>query len=303
MPGRKSRPRADLPTTSTVLTLSRLAPRHFLALPSVAWTLLFFLAPLILIALYSFATEDLVTFQVSFGWTTENYGFLISSLYIHTLVRSLVLSAGTTLACALIGFPFAYVLSRASRRWQTVLLIAVIVPFWTSFLVRTYAWIVLLQNNGPIESFLRWLGLLDGHLNLLYTPVSIGIGIVYGYLPLMILPIYVALERIEPEVVDAASDLGATGWSTFKRVIFPLGLPGLIAGIIIVGIPATGEYVIPEILGGGKTLMVGNILVDQFLNLGNYPFGSAIAMALMVLLLVVAFVLRRAQPDVDATAA
>jgi spermidine/putrescine transport system permease protein len=267
------------------------------------WTLLFFFAPLILIAVYSFASENLVTFRVHFGWTTDNYRFLVSALYLRTLIRSLVLSIGTTLACALIGFPFAYFLSRVSRKWQTILLIAVIVPFWTSFLVRTYAWIVLLQNNGPIDSLLRWLGLVHGHMNVLYTPVSIAIGIVYGYLPLMILPIYVALERIDPQTLDAASDLGATGWSTFKRVIFPLGLPGLIAGIIIVGIPATGEYVIPEILGGGKTLMIGNILVDQFLNVGNYPIGAALAMTLMALLLIVIFLLRLAQPDEEPTRA
>ena len=280
--------------------LPRIA-RHGLVAPNVAWTLLFFLIPLGLIVVYSFGTEDLVTFSVTFGWTTRNYGVLTSSLYVHTLIRSLVLSVSTTALCAVIGFPFAYFLSRMSRRWQGIVLVAVIVPFWTSFLVRTYAWIILLQNNGPIEGVLQKIGLLQGHLNVLYTPKSVAIGIVYGYLPLMILPIYVALERIDPRILDAAADLGAPARSTFRRVVFPLGLPGLIAGTIIVGIPATGEYLIPEILGGGKTLMAGNILVDQFLNLGNYPLGSALAVGLMLVLLIAAFALRRAQPVESAT--
>jgi len=175
----------------------------------------------------------------------------------------------------------------------------VIVPFWTSFIVRTYSWVDLLQNLGPVDRLARALG-LDGHIDILYTPWSIGIGILYSYLPLMILPIYVSLERIDPALFDAAEDLGATPWRQFRRVVLPMAVPGLIAGIIIVGVPALGEYVIPEILGGGKTLMAGNILADQFLQTGNYPFGSALAVSIMVVLMVLLFTLRRAQPAADA---
>ena len=271
--------------------LARLA----LLLPTLVITAVCFVVPLGLIALYSFGSVNQVNFDVFFGWTTGNYRAFTSELYVHTLARSVVLSVSTTLVCAVIGFTFAYFISRQSPKAQRLLLVAVIVPFWTSFIVRTYSWVDLLQNLGPIDRFARTLG-LHGHINLLYTPYSIGIGILYSYLPLMILPIYVSLERIDPALFDAAEDLGATPWRQFRRVVLPLAVPGLIAGIIIVGVPALGEYVIPQILGGGKTLMAGNILADQFLETGNYPFGSALAVSIMVVLMVLLFLLRRAQP-------
>jgi len=151
--------------------------------------------------------------------------------------------------------------------------------------VRTYSLVNLLENGGPVDDIARKLHLVSGHIDFLYTSGSIAAGMVYSYLPLMILPIYVALERIDDNLLDAASDLGASGSSLFRRVILPLGTPGVVAGAVIVGISATGEYVIPEILGGGKTLMLGNVVADQFLNVGNYPFGSAIAMSLLALLI------------------
>ena len=269
--------------------------RLALLLPTLVITAVCFVVPLGLIALYSFGSVNQVDFDVFFGWTTGNYRAFTSDLYLHTLARSVVLSVSTTLVCAVIGFTFAYFISRQSPKAQRLLLVAVIVPFWTSFIVRTYSWVDLLQNLGPIDRFARTLG-LHGHINLLYTQYSIGIGILYSYLPLMILPIYVSLERIDPALFDAAEDLGATPWRQFRRVVLPLAVPGLIAGIIIVGVPALGEYVIPQILGGGKTLMAGNILADQFLETGNYPFGSALAVSIMVVLMVLLFLLRRAQP-------
>jgi ABC-type spermidine/putrescine transport system permease subunit I len=271
--------------------LARLA----LLLPTLIITAVCFVVPLGLIALYSFGSVNQINFDVFFGWTTGNYRAFTSALYVHTLTRSVVLSVSTTLVCAVIGFTFAYFISRQPPKAQRLLLLAVIVPFWTSFIVRTYSWVDLLQNLGPIDRFARTMG-LHGHINILYTPYSIAIGILYSYLPLMILPIYVSLERIDPALFDAAQDLGATPWRQFRRVVLPLAVPGLIAGIIIVGVPALGEYVIPQILGGGKTLMAGNILADQFLETGNYPFGSALAVSMMVALLVFLFLLRRAQP-------
>ena len=191
------------------------------------------------------------------------------------------LSLGATAACAVLGFALAYFISRQPPRAQRLLLVAVIVPFWTSFIVRTYSWVDLLQNLGPIDRLAGTLHLTDSHISILYTPTAIAIGIIYSYLPLMILPIYVSLERIDASIYNAAADLGATPWRQFRRVVLPLAMPGVIAGSIIVGIPALGEYVIPEILGGGKTLMMGNILANQFQNTGNYPFGSALAVTLM----------------------
>jgi spermidine/putrescine transport system permease protein len=168
------------------------------------------------------------------------------------------------------------------------------VPFWTSFIVRTYGIFNLIGDSGPLARLLESLGLVgDGGLHLLFTPAGIGIGIVYSYLPLMILPLFVALERIDPALLDAANDLGAVPRRVLWRVVLPLATPGIAAGCILVGIPATGEYVIPQILGGGKTLMVGNVIADQFLNVGNYPFGAALAMVLTVIVMLVLLVLRR----------
>lgn len=267
-------------------------------MPTAAWTLVFFVAPLALITVFSLGNENLVTFNINFGWTASNYSAFGSSLYLGTLLRSVALSAGTTLGCALLGFPLAYFITRQPAKVQRILLAGVIVPFWTSFLVRTYSWVNLLQNGGPVDNLAH--GLTGHHLEVLYTPTSIAIGIIYSYLPLMVLPIYVALERVNPDLYDAAADLGARPWRQFRRVVLPLARPGLIAGIIIVGVPAMGEYVIPEILGGGKTLMIGNIIVNEYLDVGNYPFGSALAVSLMAVLMVVLFALRRVQPALEA---
>jgi spermidine/putrescine transport system permease protein len=271
--------------------------RSLLALPTFAWTTLFFFVPLTVLTVYSFGQVDFITLDIRFGWTLDNYQRITDALYLSTVLRSLALSVGTTLACAVIGLPVAYFISRQPSTRQRVLVLAVIVPFWTGFLVRTYAWANLLANEGPLEDFAQTLGLLNGTLDVLYTPTAVAIGIVYGYLPLMILPIYVALERIDPALLEAAADLGASGRRTFRRVVLPLAKPGLLAGCIIVGIPATGEYVIPAILGGNKTLMYGNVVANQFFTVGDIPFGSALAVSLMVVLTVAVLLLRRRVPE------
>jgi ABC-type spermidine/putrescine transport system permease subunit I len=273
---------------------SRLAKsaRHLLAVPSVAWTALFFLAPLGLLLLYSFGSTNLLTFQVYFGWTTSNYTGIFQKLYLDPVLRSFVLSFGATIACLLIGFPVAYTIARAKGKRQALLLLMVMIPFWTSFVVRTYGIYNVISYNGPLYQLLHTLGLVHGYIHLLFTPIGVGIGIVYTYLPLMILPLYVSLERIDPAMLEAASDLGAKPIRALRRVTLPLAVPGIIAGCILVAIPATGEYVIPQILGGGKTLMFGNVVSDQFLSIGNYPFGAALAVALTVVLMIVLMVLR-----------
>jgi ABC-type spermidine/putrescine transport system permease subunit I len=266
--------------------------RHALALPSVGWTALFFLAPLLLLLVYSFGSTNLLTYQVQFGWTLSNYHDIFQSLYLKTILRSLELSIGATVACLLIGFPVAYTISRARARRQAVLLVMVMVPFWTSFVVRTYGIYNVIADKGPLDRLLRSLGITHGDVHLLFTPLGVGIGIVYTYLPLMILPLYVALERIDLALIDAAHDLGAPPWRVLRRVVLPLARPGIVAGCILVGVPATGEYVIPQILGGNKTLMFGNVVSDQFLNVGNYPFGAALAVAFTVVLMAVLVGLR-----------
>jgi spermidine/putrescine transport system permease protein len=240
----------------------------------------------VLVGIHSFGQISLVTFEMRFGWTLQNYRDIADPIYFHTLMRSLVLSASTTVLCLLLGYPLAYFLSRQPPKRQKIGLLLVIVPFWASFVVRTYSMVNLLENGGPLDDLARRLHLISGHLNFLYSSGSIAVGMVYSYLPLMILPIYVSLERIDRSLLDAAADLGAGGSSLFRRVVLPLGRPGVVAGGVIVGISAIGEYVIPEILGGGKTLMLGNVVADQFLNVGNYPFGSAIAMSLLAMLIV-----------------
>ena len=272
--------------------------RLLLGAPTVLLVALFFVAPLALIAVYSLGTTSLVTFVTHFGWTLRNYSSLHDSLYLGTIERSLILSASATLACAILAVPIAFFIVSQRGRVQVVLLLAVIVPFWTSFLIRIYAWTNILENGGLLESALRHLGLSHGSLNILYTPTAIAIGIVYGYLPLMVLPVYVALERLDPTVLEAAEDLGSHGWHFMWRIVVPLARPGLIAGALLVGIPATGEFVTPQILGGGKTLMLGNVIATQFLDIGNLSFGSALAMcliALVILMLLVQPLLRRAR--------
>jgi ABC-type spermidine/putrescine transport system permease subunit I len=267
--------------------------RGALALPTAAYVVAFFIVPLVVIVVYSFARVSLVTFDISFDWNLDNYRQIHDPLYFDTLVRSVVLSVGATVGCLLLGFPLAYFISRQPRTWQRVLLVFVIVPFWTSFIVRTYATVNLLEQHGPLADLLRALHLISGPLTILYTPRAVAIGIIYSYLPLMVLPIYVALERIDDELLAAAADLGASPQRVFRRVTLPLALPGVAVGCVIVGIPAMGEYVIPEILGGGKTLMLGNVITDQFLSVGNIPFGSAIAVVLMALMAVVLLATRR----------
>ena len=271
---------------------SAFQPRSLLALPGFAWTGLFFAAPLLLLLVYSFGQINIFTFQVDWGWTLDNYRRLDDQLYLDPIARSLVLSLGATLLCLLIGFPVALWISRLSGRAQTLALVAVMIPFWSSFVVRTYALVNLLGDEGPLADLLSRLHLSSDSPEILYTPTAIAIGIVYSYLPLMILPLFVALERIDPSLLAAASDLGAPGHRVFRRVVLPLAAPGIVAGCILVGVPATGEYTIPAILGGDKTLMVGNVIADQFLRVGDYPFGSALAMALMAVLTVILLVTR-----------
>lgn len=266
--------------------------RPALLLPAATWTVLFFLVPLGLLVFYAFGQMNIVTFQASWGWTLENFTRIGDDLYLQPIARSLLLSTISTLLCLLLGFPVALWISRLDGWRQTAALLAVMVPFWSSFVVRTYALVNVLGDGGPLADVLSALHLTSNAPGLLYSPQAIAIGILYTYLPLMVLPLYVALERIDPRVLEAAADLGATRRRTFRRVILPLAAPGIIAGCILVGIPATGEYVIPAILGGGKTLMIGNVIADEFLKVGDYPFGSALATTLMVVLTVILLLAR-----------
>ena len=261
-------------------------PRYpgWLALPAVAWYAVFFLIPLGIMASYSFGEISGYS-DVAFAWNLENYRYLFDgTLYTDVFKKTLVMATFGTLATLLIGFPFAYYLARYAKH-KTLLLLLVIVPFWTSFLIRTYSLLIMLDPEFPLFRALRPLGFPES-FELLYTQKAIYIGVVYNYLPLMVLPLYAALERMDWSLVEAAQDLGDNALRAFRRVTLPLVMPGVLAGSLLVFIPLTGEFVIPEILGGGKTLFAGNLIAQQFLEARDWPFGSAIAMVVVATLTV-----------------
>jgi len=260
-----------------------------LLFPATAWLVIFFIVPLLIVLLYSFLERGTYG-GVTWTFTLSNYQRLLSDrdsyIYLGVLWRSLWLAFLTTVACLLIGYPLAFFIATRSPRWKNALLLLVIIPFWTNFLVRTYAWIILLQNKGVINVALQSLQIISEPLNLLFTPFAVTIGLVYGYLPFMILPLYSSIERFNFTLVEAAQDLGANDLRTFWRVILPLTKRGIIAGSLLVFIPTVGAFITPDILGGAKTMMVGNLIQNQFLKARNWPFGSALSMLMMVLVLV-----------------
>jgi spermidine/putrescine transport system permease protein len=268
-------------------------PRSLIA-PAWGWYLAFFVVPLGFVVLYAFATNDPKEFfVVRFGFQVTQFERLVDPIYLRIYWDTFVMAFSGTLGCLLIGYPFAYFLATKVRRNRTLLLLLVIVPFWTSLLIRTYAWVIILGEQGPVSEFLQQVRLLANPLNILYTPTAVWIGVVYDYLPLMIFPLYVALERMDRTLVEASRDLGVGKWGTFRRVTLPMTLPGVMTGCLLTFIPMMGEYVVPEILGGAKSFLVGSLVANQILTAVDWPFGAAIAMGLIiVLLLVIAVYLR-----------
>ncbi len=247
--------------------------------PGLLWLGLFFAAPLAVLLGYSVMHRGTYG-GVAPGFTLEHYQRFLDPLYLAVAWRTLWISLATTGLCLLLGYPVAYVVARAGR-WRNALLFLVILPFWTSFLVRTYAIIVLLREGGVVNATLMGLGLTGAPLDLLYTPGAVLAGLVYGFLPFMILPIYASLERLDLDLLDAAEVLGARAPSRFRRVTLPLSLPGVAAGSLLVFIPSLGAFLTPDLLGGAKTMMLGNLVQNQFGPARNWPFGSAISFALM----------------------
>ena len=256
-------------------------PRYpaWLALPAAAWYGVFFLGPLGIMAVFSVAERSGYT-DIVYTFSLDNFRYLWDPLYGDVFLRTLGLAVFGTTATLLVGFPFAYYLARYAR-WKTLLLLLVIVPFWTSFLIRTYSWLIILSPDFVLFRALRDAGITSDDFSLLYTREAIYIGVVYNYLPLMVLPLYAALERMDWSLVDAAGDLGDPPLRAFRRVTLPLALPGIIAGCLLVFIPLTGEYLIPVILGGDLTVFAGNLIAQQFLTARDWPFGAAIAMVVI----------------------
>ncbi len=250
-----------------------------------------FLAPLAIMLVYSFFTRGAyggVTAEV----TGENYWRVFDPLYAAILLRTFVMAGTATLGCLVLGFPLALFISRAGPR-KNLYLQLVILPFWTSFLVRTYAWMFLLRDTGLINSALQSAGLIHEPLPLLYNDGAVFVGLVYGYLPFVVLPLYATLERLDKSLLEAAADLGARPWMTLTRVTIPLCAPGLRAGALLVFIPCLGAYLTPDLLGGSKTVMVGNVIQNQFTTARDWPFGSAVSLLLMGIVMVLLMLLIR----------
>ena len=266
---------------------------RWLGLVPVVWLLLFAVLPYGVLGKVSVAQiSDLgiPPFTALYDTTglhisADNYRLLTSdTLYFDAYGTSLRIAALATLLCLSIGYPLAYAIARAAPRWRLPLLMAVVLPFWTSFLIRVYAWIGLLKTNGTINQLLQALGIIDAPLQLLYSDFAVVLGIAYAYLPFMVLPIYAVLARLDVALLEAASDLGATQWRRFTSITLPLSTPGIIAGALLVFIPAVGEFVIPDLLGGPDTLMIGKVLWNEFFLNGDWPVASAVAVAMMIVL-------------------
>ena len=272
------------------------------------WLLLFFLAPFIIVIKVSLAesliasppysplyerTEDgVLSIRVIF----ENYSYLWEDdLYIKSYINSVKIASVSTVLCLLIGYPMAYSIARSNPTTKNILLMLVILPFWTSFLLRVYAWMGLLADQGTINSLLIWLGVIDEPIRMLYTELAVYIGIVYSYLPFMILPLYANMEKLDASLDEAAADLGAKPTIAFLTVTLPLTAPGIIAGSLLVFIPATGEFVIPDLLGGGNVLMIGRILSDEFNANSDWPLASAVAIVLLIVLVLPMMLYQRIQ--------
>jgi len=270
--------------------------RGWFLLPARAVQLLFFAVPLaIVIALSVLTRGDYGGAELP--WTAESYGRLLDRLYMAIVWRSVWMAALATVLSLLLGFPLALFISRARRR-RNLWLQLVILPFWTSFLVRTYAWLFLLRDTGLVNTLLLRAGVFHQPLPLLYNNGAVLLGLVYGYLPFMVLPLYAALERIDPSLPEAAADLGAKPLAVVLRVIVPLARPGILAGSILVFIPCLGAYLTPDLLGGGRTVMIGNLIQNQFTTARDWPFGSALSLALLALTAAVVFLfLRRNSED------
>ncbi len=264
----------------------KITQRVILLGPGLTWLVIFLLLPLLLIFVYSLFQRGTYG-GVVYDFTLRNYERLFSLLIFRILLNSLWIALVTTVLALLLGYPAAYFIATSPVHWRTPLLMLVILPFWTSYLIRTYAWIVLLNREGLISRLLLSIGIIEQPLQLLYNDIAIIIGLLYGYLPFMVLPLYASIERLNPELREASADLGATPIKTFLTVTFPLTLTGVITGAIFVFVPSLGNFFVPELLGGGRRIMIGNLITNQFLKARDWPYGSAMAFALMGLIMLV----------------
>ncbi len=263
------------------------------------WLFIFFLVPFLIVLKISFAELIIASPPVTslINWADDgsmvirlafdNYLYLFEDdLYVKTYLNSLKISTTSTILCLLIGYPIAYGIAQSSTTTRNILLLLVILPFWTSFLLRVYAWMGLLADQGTINNLLMWLGVIDSPIRMLYNEFAVYVGIVYTYVPFMILPLYASIEKLDITLHEAAADLGARPWVVFMTITLPATLPGIIAGSLLVFIPATGEFVIPDLLGGGNVQMIGRLLYNEFNSNQDWPVAAAVAIVLLLVLVI-----------------
>lgn len=284
-------------TTKLQTFRTRFGRRVVIGIPYI-WLLIFFLIPFVIVLKISFAYTDIAIppYTSLFEYIDEaltitlnlgNYLWLIDDpLYISAYLGSVKIAFIGTVLCLLIGYPMALAMARAPKRWQSALLMAVLLPSWTSFLIRIYAWMGILRNNGLLNNLLMWFGMIDQPLTILNTNIAVYVGIVYAYLPFMVLPLYSNLIKMDKSLIEAAQDLGAKPFECFYKITLPLSKGGVIAGSMLVFIPAVGEVVIPQLLGGPETLMIGKILWQEFFNNRDWPVASALAIVMLLVLLI-----------------
>ena len=261
--------------------------------PYIIWSGLFIVIPLFLIIFFAFTRSDNGTYT----FTLNNFKELMQPMYFRIFYRSIRLALISTILCLLIGYPAAYIIAKSKASRQSVLLMLVIIPMWMNFLLRTYAWVAILGKNGLLNTFLGWFGI--SHTSILYTNTAILLGMVYNFLPFMVLPIFNSLSKMDSELINAARDLGANSFQVFTKVIFPLSLPGVVSGITMVFMPAVTTFAISRLLGGGKFMLIGDLIEQQFTVVGDWNFGSAVSIFMMIIILISMAVMSRFEDESD----
>lgn len=256
-----------------------------MVVPTVLWLSFFFVVPLLIVVAVSFASRTPYG-QVIFDWTLGNYARFTETLYLSIFVDTLIVALITTVLTILLGYPLAYFIAQLPQKWQQPGLILVMIPFWINFLIRSYAWVIILRTQGVLNTILLKFGLIEQPLQMLYNEVAVMLGMVYALLPFMVLPIYVSIEQLDHRLLEAASDLGASPFTAFRKITLPLTMPGIAAGTILVFISSLGMFVVPDVMGGAKSALVGNLIQNQFLSARDWPFGGALSIVLAVLSLV-----------------
>lgn len=266
--------------------------------PVLVWMFAFFLIPLFLVVSVSFLTRGQYG-GIQFNITLDNYVRLIDPMYLKIFWNSLVISLMTTISCLLLGYPFAYIIGRSPKKFRAILLMLIILPFWTNSLVRTYAWIILLRTEGVLNSYLMMMGIINKPLQLLYNNGAVLVGMLYIMFPFMVLPIYASVEKLDNTLIEAAKDLYASPIKTFLKITLPLTKSGIFAGCLLVFVPTLGLFFIPDLMGGSKIILLSNLIKNQFLAARDWPFGMAISVLLIMLMFIIIGIMRLKGEKID----